>query len=235
MTGAYFLLPTLLAIFVSILVVRGAAIALMMTGLDKKRAVFQAISAFTGTGFTTREAESVVGHEDRRKIISWLMILGNAGFVTVIVATTTSMIRSRDVELPMNIILLIIGILIIYKIATSTGFIRQWESYIETKLDRHQLFEKAPMEDLLHLAGGYGLVRAVIADDSPLAGGTLSSLKAMDKAVHILGVERGDDWIPMPTESEQVAGGDRLILYGLQHNMKELLKKDEQVGPGLES
>jgi hypothetical protein len=230
MTGAYFLLPTLLAIFVSILVVRAAAIALMTTGLDKKRAVFQALSAFTGTGFTTREAECVVEHGVRRKIIGWLMILGNAGFVTVIVATTTSMIRSRDVELPINIILLIIGILIIYKIATSTGFIRKWESYIETKLDRHQIFEKAPMEDLLHLMGGYGLVRAEIVDGSPIAGSTLSSLKAMDKTVYILGVERGDNWIPMPTDSEQIAGGDRLILYGPQRNMNELLKESRTSG-----
>ncbi|MDI6886556.1 MAG: hypothetical protein QMD22_09525, partial [archaeon] len=62
MDGIYFLLPTLLVIFISFLVVRAAAIALMMTGMDEKRARFQALSAFTGTGFTTREAESVVNH-----------------------------------------------------------------------------------------------------------------------------------------------------------------------------
>jgi len=41
----------------------------MMTGMEKKKARFQALSAFAGTGFTTKEAESVVNYPARRKII----------------------------------------------------------------------------------------------------------------------------------------------------------------------
>lgn len=62
MTGLYFLLPTLLVIFLSFLIVRAGAVALMITGMEEKKARFQALSAFSGTGFTTREAESVVNH-----------------------------------------------------------------------------------------------------------------------------------------------------------------------------
>ncbi len=39
MDGLYFLVPTLLVVFVSFLIVRAAAIALMMTGMDRKRIV----------------------------------------------------------------------------------------------------------------------------------------------------------------------------------------------------
>ena len=74
MRGLYFLLPMLFTVFVSYLVVRAAGIALMMTGLDRRKAFFQALSAFTGTGFTTREAERVVNHPTRRTIVSWLMV-----------------------------------------------------------------------------------------------------------------------------------------------------------------
>ncbi|MCI2426715.1 hypothetical protein LM597_04835 [Candidatus Acetothermia bacterium] len=42
----YFLLPTLLVVLAFLLVIRAAAIGLMMTGLDEKRARFQALSAF---------------------------------------------------------------------------------------------------------------------------------------------------------------------------------------------
>ena len=75
----------LLIIFICIsyLIVRVGAIALEMTGMDKAKARFQALSAFSGTGFTTREAEMVVNHPRRRKIATYLMILGNAGIVTV--------------------------------------------------------------------------------------------------------------------------------------------------------
>ena len=70
----------------------------MMTGLDANKAKFQALSAFSGTGFTTKEAETVTNHPDRRKIIAWLMVLGNAGIVTVIVATTSSFIYSKETD-----------------------------------------------------------------------------------------------------------------------------------------
>ena len=77
MIGLYLLLPTLLVIIISFLVIRAGTIALMMTGMDRKKASFQALSAFTRAGFTTREAEAVVNNPQRRRIITWLIILGN--------------------------------------------------------------------------------------------------------------------------------------------------------------
>ena len=53
--GLYLLIPTFIVIIVSVLIVRAGAIALRMTGLDEKTASFQALSAFTRAGFTTRE------------------------------------------------------------------------------------------------------------------------------------------------------------------------------------
>ncbi len=42
----------------------------MMTGLSWDAASFQSYSAFFGVGFTTREAELVVNHPIRRRIIT---------------------------------------------------------------------------------------------------------------------------------------------------------------------
>lgn len=50
------------AVLISAVVVRVGAVALEMTGLDKDKASFQALSCFSGTGFTTREAELIAGH-----------------------------------------------------------------------------------------------------------------------------------------------------------------------------
>ncbi len=44
--------------FLSLIVVRIGAEALTLTGLSRQEAKFQARSAWTGTGFTTSEAES---------------------------------------------------------------------------------------------------------------------------------------------------------------------------------
>lgn len=49
MRSLYFLISALLAVFIFFLFLRAAAIALMMTGLEKKKARFQALSAFSGT------------------------------------------------------------------------------------------------------------------------------------------------------------------------------------------
>ena len=84
MGGLAYLIPTLLVIAVSVVVVEIATVALRLTGLNRKQARFQALSAFTGTGFTTREAEDVTSDTRRRRIIMFLMVLGNAGLVSVI-------------------------------------------------------------------------------------------------------------------------------------------------------
>lgn len=228
MKGIYFLIPTLVTIFISFLIVRAGGIALMMTGLDKKRAIFQALSAFTGTGFTTREAERVVNHPIRRKAISILMILGNAGIVTVIITATSSIISTEGYRIPMSLLILFAGILIIYKIATSKGFIRSWDRLVEDKLVKRRLFEEEAVEDLLHLIEGYGLVRAIIADDSPLIGNSISYCRSCGEKIIVLGIERGNKWIPIPGDYETMEKGDRVVVYGHHDELKNLFKEEEE-------
>lgn len=226
MRGIYFLLPTLLTIFISFLVVRAGAIALMLTGIDRDRAVFQALSAFTGTGFTTKEAERVVGHPLRRKVISWLMILGNAGIVTVIITASTSMITSKVYRLPINALILIAGIYLIYKLALSRWFVRRWESFIEKRFVKASAFEESPVEDLLHLVEGYGLVRGIIKEDSPWIGSTLLEFRTGEKEFLFLGIERGKEWVPFPKVYEKIQEGDRLVVYGHLNALREHFKEE---------
>ena len=92
----------LIFITISFLIVRVGAVALELTGLDRHRAIFQALSAFSGTGFTTKEAELVVTHPQRRKIISTLMVLGNAGVVSIIAAFVVSIGGKRPIRSILN-------------------------------------------------------------------------------------------------------------------------------------
>jgi hypothetical protein len=52
--------------------------------MSRESARFQARSAFFGVGFTTAEAESVVAHPVRRRIVGWLILLGNAGVISIL-------------------------------------------------------------------------------------------------------------------------------------------------------
>lgn len=224
MGGLYFLLPTLLVIFISFLVVKAGGIALMMTGLDQDRARFQALSAFSGTGFTTKEAESVVNNPSRRRIITWLMILGNAGIVTVIVTATSSLVTSKGYQLSINAVVLLTGIYVIYRVATRKRLIRKWENFIENRLAKSGAFEEGPTEDLLHLIEGYGLVRAFIVEGSPLVGNSLSACKLTEKGILVLGIERGKHWIPIPKAKETIETADRLVVYGPLQVLKSLFR-----------
>jgi hypothetical protein len=228
MSSHAFLVPTLLAILISFLVVRAASIALMLTGLEKKKARFQALSAFSGTGFTTKEAEAIVNHPRRRQIIRYLMILGNAGIVTVIVTATSSMATSQGYQLPVNVFFLIIGIYLIYKIATYKKFIRRWEGFIEKKLIKFPSFEEESTEDLLHFLEGYGLIKNIIGDKSPLIGTSLSKGSLREKGILVLGIERGKCWIPIPGAKEIIQSGDRIVVYGPLKVLRDFFKKERR-------
>ncbi|MFC2170141.1 TrkA C-terminal domain-containing protein [Acidobacteriota bacterium] len=225
MLSLYFIFPTLLAILISFLFVRASAIALMMTGLDKNKARFQALSAFSGTGFTTREAESVVNHPQRRNIVRWLMIMGNAGIVTVIVTATSSFSTSQGYQLPINLLVLMVGIFIIYRLARYRGFVDKWEHFIERKLIKSPRFEESAVEDLLHFLEGYGLVKKIILEESPLLGKLIKETRLNEKGILVLGIEREKNWIPTPRATEKIKDGDSIVVYGPLEVLKSTLKE----------
>jgi hypothetical protein len=224
MSGLYFLFPTLVTIFISFLIVRAGAIALMMTGVERPKAAFQSLSAFTGTGFTTREAELVVNNPLRRKIVSVLMILGNAGIVAVIISATSSIVTSRGYELPLHFVIFVLGVYLIYRLGKSRGFVRKLEHVIEQKLGRFPAFEEGAAEDLLHFLEGYGLIKKTIPEKSQLIGVPLAEWRFRNQDIIILGIERGAEWIPIPAkQNARVKEGDKLILYGNLKSLKEIL------------
>ncbi|MDJ0927971.1 MAG: hypothetical protein QNJ73_10020 [Gammaproteobacteria bacterium] len=79
----------------SVFVIRIASVAMRLTGLDDSSARFQALSAFSGTGFTTKEAEMIVNYPVRRRIVSLLMIIGNLGLVGVLATLVTSLVQTE--------------------------------------------------------------------------------------------------------------------------------------------
>lgn len=222
MSGLYILTPTLLTVLISMMIVRAGAIALTMTGISYGRAKFQSLSAFTGTGFTTREAELVVNHPTRRHIVSWMMILGNAGIVALIITTTTSFVTTDVSILPINIAVLGGGIFLLFIIATRTELGRRWEMFVERKLGATTLFEEGSSDELLHLVEGYGLVKLTLEGNSPLIGQTIVETGIPEKGFRILGIERDNGWIAAPKSRQDLREHDRLVIYGRLDDLRKL-------------
>ncbi|MFA3920857.1 hypothetical protein [Ruegeria hyattellae] len=76
-------LTVLFLLAVTLAIVRVAGVALRLTGLPQPVARFQAISALTGTGFTTSEAEGTMHHPVRRRVLTLLMFTGHLGIVSL--------------------------------------------------------------------------------------------------------------------------------------------------------
>jgi hypothetical protein len=215
MSSIYFLVPTLITIIISMLIVRAGAIGLMMTGMSFDQAKFQALSAFSGTGFTTREAERVVKHAQRRKIITWLMVLGNAGIVTMIVTATSSFANTKGLEIGVNALFLMFGIWLIYIITKHSPLTRYWEAFTRKHLSRMKLFdEDAAVDEMLHITEGYGVVRTQLLENSIFIGKPLAELNVGLAKSFILGIERGNEWHPVPRSDMKPKIGDYLVIYG---------------------
>ncbi|MFC1999816.1 TrkA C-terminal domain-containing protein [Chloroflexota bacterium] len=223
-----FLVPTLLIIFVSFLIVRAAAIALMITGMDQTKARFQALSAFSGTGFTTREAESIVNHPVRRRIATWLMILGNAGIVMVIVTATTSVVTTKGYQLAITVAVLIVGTYLVIKLGRHRGLTRRWERFIARRFIKSRLFAGRIVENLTNVSGDYEIVRAFVTEDSPLLGASIAQANLQEHESYLLGIERGDKWISLPQSDEKVLQGDNLVVYGLTSVLERLFRPEKR-------
>src|SRR4030043_133415 len=132
----------IIVLAVSFIVVRIGAIAFQLTGLEWSVAKFQALSCFTATGFTTKEAELITSNRQRRRIASILIVTGHAGLVTLI-ATLANSLRaymvmgdrlSRPIlpfPLPaflvsvmplINLVIICAAAYVIYRVFTNTRF-----------------------------------------------------------------------------------------------------------------
>lgn len=214
MGGLYFVLPTIFAIVVSMLAVRAGAAALRLTGMEPERARFQALSAFTGTGFTTREAEAVLSQPLRRRIVSVLMILGHAGIVTVIVTATSSLVAAEGEGIALSAVALTGGLLFLYVVATRTGLATRWEGWIHRRIRTRMRFDQEPVEELMRIGSEFGLARAHVPRATSTPAIAIRDLGLLQQRVLILAIERESEFISSPSGAETVRPGDDLLLYG---------------------
>jgi hypothetical protein len=192
--------------------------------MDEQKARFQALSAFTRTGFTTREAEVVMKNPRRRNVITWLIIIGNAGLITVIVTATSSLSSSSGSLLAIDLAILVAGVVFIYVIAKYTPLARIWGKFIEKRILKSEMFEDTSSQDLVHLPEGYGIIREFITRDSKLIGHSLlESFNPYDE-FSVLGLERDKEWIALPKAREIIKENDVIIAYGELDSLRETFK-----------
>lgn len=230
---------------VSVIVVRIGAIAFQLTGLEWSLAKFQALSCFSGTGFTTREAELITGNPQRRKIASILMVLGNAGFVTLILTGASTVISQEDIisalsksYLPaplapqfarlINIALLILAVVIVYKVLNNQKITLELTNFLRQRVAKREWFSRVSFEELLLAAGGYGVSRVKVFGESPVLNKTLLEADLREHDITVLAIVRGEETIANPGAERTILRGDELVCFGKLESIRSHLVSTEK-------
>ncbi|MCO4748094.1 MAG: TrkA C-terminal domain-containing protein [Proteobacteria bacterium] len=192
-------------------VVIAGGIAFESTGMDREMARFQALSAFTGTGFTTQVAEQVVEHRVRRRIASTLIVLGWAGAASVL----ATMIRSLYVDSALKGLgNLALGLALA---GLSVLAIRRFSDEIVSAVRRVVMRQVSgllvPQEDLLRVDGGLGLSRIEVPEHSRVLGRSLKDLHLRGKQISIVLIERHHHAI-VPDADSVLEPKDHVVVFG---------------------
>jgi hypothetical protein len=204
----------IIIVVASLICVRAGAIALELTGMERDKARFQALSAFTNTGFTTRETVEITNFPVRRKIVTVLIVLGHAGTVSVIATFATAILQREPLYTMMNLGIIIAALYLIYRLALWRGLTARMREFFRRQLLKRYELCCPSLEEMLKVNEGFGVVRLVIQEGSPLVGHPLSKLGLKTKKVQILSILRGEESIAIPGGEDFLLAGDVVICYG---------------------
>jgi hypothetical protein len=208
----------------ALVIARIAAIALMATGLPAEVARFQARSALTGVGYTTAEAETVVGHPLRRRIVMLLMLAGNAGLVVLVASLVLSFATSGDTEDALiRLGITVGGLILLLLIARSALFERHFTALITRALSKFSDLDVRDMHHLMQLSRDYAVTELQVMEGDWLADRSLTDLELPEEGVIVLAVQRArGEFEGAPRGRTIVRSGDTLYLYGRASVLSDL-------------
>ena len=219
-------------VVLSLICVRVGTVALVQTGLSDQLARFQARSAFTTAGYTTAEAEQIMSHPLRRRIVGWLMLAGNVGLVSVVSSLVPVLMTAQSqaaVDAPLadrtwfRLALLAVGLGGLWVFSSSEWVDRRLSQLIGWMLTKYTDLELRDYEGLLHMTGGYIVAELRVDVGDWLAGQTLIELALTKEGVLILGIEKPNGiYIGAPQGHTMLEPGDSLLVYGLAETLDQL-------------
>lgn len=202
---------------ISVVVVRIAAVALRLTGVPANVARFQARSAFTGSGFTTSESESIVNHPIRRRLIGLLMLYGNIGLVTVMATFIVSFVATGNsmVAVSQQLVWLLAALGLLWLLALNPYADRVMCKSIGWLLHRMTPLGQPGPKELLQIGGKYSVVEYAVLSNNKLNNSTISDMRVEQSAILILGITHVDgSYSSAPEPQTQLVAGDRVAVYG---------------------
>ncbi|MFW5778112.1 MAG: TrkA C-terminal domain-containing protein [Bacteroidota bacterium] len=219
------LVSLIIIISLSFLITRIATELLVHTGLSREAARFQSRSAFTGVGFTTQEAENIVNHPARRRIIMTLMLIGNIGIISAIASLMLTFIDSADGNksslLRIGVIVIFMGM--VWVLSKSKWMENALISFIKKILKRFTDLNVRDYVELLDLTGEYEITVIKVNKGDWMENQQAGELGLKKEGINLIGIQRKDgSYLGTPQDNTTIRTYDHLILYGRESNLKNL-------------
>ena len=228
--GVIAIISLFTVVVLSLVCIRVGTVALVQTGLSDQLAKFQSYSAFTTSGFTTAEAEQIMSHPLRRRIVSWLMIAGSVGvvsagssLVSILVSGQNQTSESLADQTWFRVTTLASGLVLLWGAAQSRWLDARLSQIIAWLLTKYTDLELRDYHGLLHMTGGYIVAELRVEAGDWLAGQSLIELALTKEGVLILGIEKPHGiYIGAPQGHTRVEAGDMLLVYGISESLDQL-------------
>lgn len=225
-----------LVVSLSALITKITTIALVHTGLSTESAKFQSRSAYTGVGFSTSESEKIMNHPVRRKIIFNLMIIGNAGIVTVMSSLILTFVLPETLASKLyGLIIVVVGMIIIWFAINSKWVDKVLSKMINNMLKRYTDIEIQDYAAILHLKDDFKISEKLIGEENWMARKSLKDLKLRHEGLIVLGIDReGIDYLGSPNGSAIILPKDLITVYGKSEVIKSIFQRKKNYGAELE-
>lgn len=230
------LLALIAIVLVSLLIVRLGTNALMLTGMSRQAATFQAASGFFGVGFTTKEAEMVVDHPVRRRIILHLIIAGNIGLTSALATLIITFVQNKDQPVIHNatmVGMLAFGIIAVALLLNIPLVKKPMDAVMRVALRKVGVARPIDYETLLRVKEGFCVSDVEICEGNPLAGRMLFQSRPADRGILVLGIYRdGDRFEGAPNKDARIEAGDVIMVYGSEEAVARLVEQNGELPVG---
>lgn len=201
--------------------------------MDADHASFQATSAFSGTGYTTQEAEFALNHPQRRHIIQDLIRFGGAGIITTMATMVGALVSSPDILksvmggedvftwLPLNpaemmLIAIVIVVFWVYRLLGKPSVKRLIKEVVTQWLLEGNIVSPVQYKEHVIQPNGYAVIQVDICERNPMLGKTLEQIELSEKGIKVLSIERINETTTLlsPSPQTQLRLWDRVLFYG---------------------
>lgn len=161
--------------------------------------------------------------DELRRIITILIIPGNAGFAAIIGSLVVSFTQPTTYTwFLVQLAVVIFGIFILYSLIIRSRLGNTLLDRLRKPLLRRIVMDAPPFEEIMHIGGQWGIDLVTISKDSRYVGASVADITAAGD-VEVLGLDRVDSFVSRPEGNVDIRERDRLLIFGTTQSVKKLL------------